>query len=225
MANTLSLTVDSISADRTTGVLLDGTTYSSPARNTLSVYVGAYKMNQDSSINSTITVASDTDDPETAAEWTFSIPADGWFRFPMIAVPDFNAASTYAIYDAVQSAGVVYRSLQNNNTEDNLSDTDWWEVITTPYELALNDGEVDDSLNCDKLIYDVILYPNSQYEFANEISEVSEECCSVDCSLENLFRYVRLAAILDGMKVRSDRSEMSQGERLARRMEAIIESE
>lgn len=225
MANQLELVVSSISSDRTVAVLNDTTVYSSPARNTLAIYVGAYKMNQDSSVNSTLTLASDTDNPETASEFTIEILNDGWYRFPMIAIPDFDSGTTYSIYDAVYSAGTVYRSVQNNNTTDTLTDEAWWEEIETPSDLALNEGETNESENCDQLTYDVCLTPNSEYEFASEISDASEECCSVDCSLENLFRYVRLAALLDGMIVHSDRSEMSQAERIARRYEAIIESE
>lgn len=225
MANTLQFFVDTITSDRLSGTLVDDTTYSDPLRADTGLFVVGYKMNSDSTVASTLTVTGNAGDPETDDEFTFNLPADGWFRFGIVSVPDFDNTDTYSIYDAVfePSTNKVYRSKQNGNTIDTLTNTVWWEEITSPGTLAFNAEEANESTNIDYLIYEVNLSPNSEYGYASEISEMSEECCKVECSLENLLPLIRYATIIDGMTVHSDRSEMSAAERLARRMEALLE--
>ena len=229
MANTLQFVIDSITADRSTAVLKDNTTYSSPARNTVALYANGYKMSVDTSIDSTLNLIPNNTSPISTSLTEFQVPltVDGWYRFPIVTIPQWTAG-TYANYAAVYNAGVVYRSKQAGNVTTVAADllvTANWEVITDPATLALNEGETNESTNIDSLIYEVILSPNTEYGYANEISEISEECCSVDCSLDNLQKLIRLATIVDGMYVRNDRSEMAAGERLARRAQYILENE
>lgn len=227
MANTLTFVVDSITADRTQGVLLDNTTYTNPVRSGVAVFVKGQKMNNDATVDSTLAVTGNNANPETNTSWTFTIPLDGWFRFLIVSVPDFNAASTYAIYDAVfqPSTGKVYRSKQNNNTTDTLTDTVWWEEITDPATLASNEGESNESANIDSLIYEPGLFPNSEHGYANQISEASEEyLTSLSIPDDDLANYNLLACLLDGAYVKSDRSEMNKAERIARRLDSLIES-
>lgn len=229
MANTLEFVIDSITADRTTAILKDNTTYGTPARTSTALYAKGQKMSADSTVSSTLTVVGNNTSPISASLTQFSVTltVDGWYRFLIVSIPVW-AAATYALYDAVYNGGVVYRSKIGSNVTTvagDLLNTTNWEVISDPATLASNAGEANESINIDSLTYEVILSPNSEYGYANEISEISEECCSVDCSLENLQKLIRLATIIDGMYVRSDRSEMASGERLARRAEAILENE
>ena len=229
MANTLTFVIDSITADRSTAVLKDNTTYGTPARTSTALYSKGQKMNADSTVATTLTVVGNNATPTSASltEFNVTLTVDGWYRFLIVSIPVF-AAATYALYDAVYNAGVVYRSKVASNVASTAADllvTANWEVISDPATLASNAGEANESNNIDSLIYEVILSPNSEYGYANEISEVSEECCSVDCSIDNLTKLIRLATIIDGMYVRSDRSEMAAGERLARRAESILENE
>lgn len=223
MANTLEFTIDSITADRTTAVLLDGTTYSSPARTSTALYVTSYKMNADSTTADTLTSVGNNASPISASltQFNITLTVDGWYRFAIASIPVWTAG-TYTIYRAVYYNGNVYRA---TGTTSSTPGGAGWELITDPGALALNKGEANESTNIDSLIYEVILSPNAEYGYANEISEISEECCSVDCSLENLQKLIRLATIIDGMYVRSDRSEMAAGERLARRAQSILENE
>lgn len=229
MANTLEFVIDSITADRTTAVLKDNTTYTTPVRTSSALYAKGQKMNSDSTVDTTLTLVGNNTSPISASltQFNVTLTVDGWYRFLIVSIPVWSAG-TYAIYDAVYNAGVVYRSKVGSNVTSTAADllvTANWEVIADPATLASNEGETNESVNIDSLIYEVILAPNAEYAYSNEISEVSEECCSVDCSLENLQKLIRLATIIDGMYVRSDRSEMAAGERLARRAEAIIENE
>jgi hypothetical protein len=227
MANTLSLTVDSITADRTQGVLLDGTTYSSPVRTGVGVFVKGQRMLSAVSVESTLTLVGNNTDPETDTQWTFNIPKDGWFRFLMVSVPDFNAATTYAIYEAVfqPSTDKVYRSKQNGNTTDTLTDTTWWEEMTDPATLASNEGEANESTNIDSLIYEPGIMPNSEYGFANEIADAAEKYLTANHIPDNdLDQYTLLGVLVDGAYVKFDRSEMNMGERITRRLESILET-
>ena len=229
MANTLTFVIDSITADRTTAVLKDNTTYASPARTSTALYAKGQKMNVDSTVATTLTVVGNNATPTSSSltQFDVTLTVDGWYRFLITSIPVWTAG-TYAIYDAVYEGGIVYRSKVGSNVTATAADllvTANWEVIADPATLASNAGETNESNNIDSLIYEVILSPNSEYGYANEISEVSEECCSVDCSIDNLTKLIRLATIIDGMYVRSDRSEMAAGERLARRAEAILENE
>lgn len=225
MANTLLFTVDSITSDRTQGVLLDETVYTSPARSSVGLFCKGQKMTFVPAVESTLTVTGDQTDPETDTRFTFNIPKDGWFRFLIVSIPDFDSSATYSIYDAVfnVSDNKVYRSKQNANTENDLTNTTWWEEITDPATLASNEGEDNESANIDSLIYEPYLAPNAEYGFANQISEASEEyLTSLNIPDDDLETYSLLAVLVDGAQVHGDRSEMNQAERISRRLQSII---
>lgn len=227
MANTLSFSVTSIAADRATGVLTDGTTYSDPLRAATGLFVKGQKINSENTVESTLTVTGNAGDPETDASFTFTIPKDGWFRFLIVSVPDYDAGTEYDLYDAVfvPATDKVYRSKQNSNTGQSVTDTAWFEEITDPATLASNEGEANESANIDSLVYEPGLFPNAQYGFGNVISEASEEYLShLNVPDDDLANYTMLACILDGGVIKGERSEMIQAERIARRLESIIES-
>lgn len=223
MANTLSLQVDSISSDRATFTVTDETTYSSPVRSAVGAYLIVQKKDSEGATVSTPLVVGNDGDEQTDVSWVVNYSVDGWYRLLFVTPPDYAGGTTYAIYDAVQdpATSVIYRSKQNANTGNALNNTTWWEEVDAT--IALNSGEDNESTNCDTLVYDVILTANSEYEYASLISDASDECCKVECSLENLQTYIRVAALIDGMIVHSDRSEMASGEKIARRLESIFE--
>lgn len=225
--STLSYVIGSISSDRTTAVLKDETVRTTPLRSAIGIFVKAQKINGDNSLKQNLTVVSDTNDPETDSQWTVTLDVDGWYRFLIAEIPDFNPSSTYAIYESVfdPSTNKVYRSKQNGNTTDTLTDNTWWEEITDPATLASNEGETNESTNIQSLKYEVILLPNGEYGFSNVISEVSElYLTSAVIPSQLLATYNLLALLVDGASVANDRSLFNQGERIARRLESIIES-
>lgn len=227
MANTLSLTVDSITADRKQAVIKDGTTYASPVRTVVGVFLKSQKMNHDATVASTLTTTGNNSDPETDTQWTVTLGTDGWYRFLMVSVPDFDSLATYNLYDAVfdPATNKVYRSKQAANTTDTLTDTAWWEEITDPATLASNEGEANDSANIDSLIYEPGVFPNSEYGYANQIALASEEyLSSLNIPDADLNQYSLLSLLVNGAYVRADRSQMSQAERITRRLESILET-
>lgn len=227
--NTISLSVDSIASDRTEFTILDGTTYSSPARNTLGAFITVQKINSDSTVASTITVTSNDSDPETDSEWTVPFTQDGWYRASFVVVPDYDAGTTYAIYDVAfdPATNQVFRSKQNANTGNSTANTTWWEEITGNNIglIAGNEGEANESANIDSTVYEFIVSANSEYGFSNIISEASETyLTSLKIPQDILDTYSLIAVLLDGTYVSSDRSELSRGERLCRRLEGLIET-
>lgn len=225
--STLSYVIDSVNADRLTAVLKDETVRTTPVRSAIGIFVKSQKINSDNTVKETLTTSPNDNDPETDSEWTVTLDVDGWYRFLIAEVPDFDAGDTYSIYEAVfePSTSKVYRSKQNGNTTDTLTDVLWWEEITDPATLASNAGEANESTNIESTIYEVILLPNGEYAFANLISEVSEMyLTSIVIPSQLLETYNLLAVLVDGAVVANDRSLFNQGERIARRLESIIES-
>ena len=227
MALEIILSIESITSDRQQATLLDSTVYggANPARASVGAYVIVQKKNADSTVKATVVATGDSSDPQVDSSWTFPLTyLDGWYRVLFVVPEDYSAGTTYALYDAVQdpATSIIYRSKQAGNIGNSLANTTYWEVVTAL--IALNNGEANESVNLNSTVFDFILSPNAEYNYSNVIEEASEECCSVDCSLESLFLYIRLAAIIDGMSVASDRADYPGGETKARRFESIIES-
>lgn len=227
MALDIQLSIASITADRLTATLADNTVYggANPTRNSLGCYVLIQKMNQDTTVAETVVATGSNDDPQIDVSWTFSlVSGDGWWRILFIAPEDYNAGTSYSLYDCVQSpsTSVVYRSKQAGNIGHALSDAAWWEVVTPL--VALNEGTATESENLASTVYSVILTPNSEWAYANSISDAAGLCCSDDCQLEQLFVYIKLGALLDGAYVDSDRANYPAAVPKIARIESIVES-
>jgi hypothetical protein len=77
MANTISLSIDVSITD--TGVLNDETTYTSPQRVDVGVFMSAFKTNS-SSVQTPVEITGTSSDPQLDAEWNFNIDVDGWYQ-------------------------------------------------------------------------------------------------------------------------------------------------
>lgn len=78
--------------------------------------------------------------------------------------------------------------------------------------------------------FDVILTPTTEYTYSNMISELSEECCSVDFRMDRIMNLLILGCFVDSIFVIKDRVAANeigysgyQAERLIRRAESIYE--
>lgn len=223
MALTITLST-SIATDRESWVLTDDTVYGTggnPARSAVGVFVASYKMNYDNTVATTLDVTSDDDDEETDASWTIDYTVDGWYKTYFVIIPDFDNTDTYEIYDAVfnPSDNKVYRSKQNNNTEDTLTNTTWWEEITGANiaGLANNKDTATESANITSTIYQRVFRADSQYEFANQLSDQSKFVD--DDELDTLEDYILFAQWLDAAEVADSRSEVLDGEQICRRIQ------
>lgn len=216
---TVELSV-SIASNRATWTLTDDSTFTSPARSGVGVFVQAYKV--DGSNNSTaLSTTGNDEDPETDSSWEIEYTIDGHYKVHYVSIPDFNSSSTYARYDAVfqPSDNKVYRSKQNSNTTDTLTDTDWWEEITGTgiAGLAANKDTATESANIDSLVYERVLRANSSYEFANQMSDQTKFVD--DDEIETLSDYNLFALWLDAAEVADTRTEVVDGELICRRIQ------
>ena len=92
MAITYITQIQRESADGTTAVLKDLTTYTSPARNTLALFLKLVKRSA-ALVDTAITI--DNSIPLTVPEWTFNLAGGGWYRATLFGFPIY-AAGTYA---------------------------------------------------------------------------------------------------------------------------------
>lgn len=211
-------------ADNLTVTVTDTTVYSSPSRATCGVYVNVYKTDYDGA-QTALTLTLDNDDPNTTASWTFDLDTDGWFQAYYVAPPDYNVGTTYAAYAAVfdPSNNLVYRSKSAGNVGNALLNITYWEPIPDPAALAANDGLAVESLNTDTAIFNEIFTVQAT-ELRDRQAVVSAvEGCS-DCVRGtdiDLFELLDLMVV--GMEKAAILNEFAQGERIARRAEALSE--
>jgi hypothetical protein len=207
-----------ISADRSVTTIADITSYTDPVRSAVRVFLSLQKMTVDN-VGTAVTLTPDDDDPELTASWQWDTQPDGWHKFYYVEIPAYAGGTTYGINDAVYHAttDVVYRSLQNGNVGNALSDTAWWEEITDPASLAANEGELNESSNIVSQIYQRNLSFNSQYAYA---LLVSENCECTDCDDNQLIPDYNIFSLLLNGLIKADQwSEFIKGERIARTIE------
>lgn len=211
-----------IDADRTAVTLTDTTTFGSPnvTRAGCGVFVSAAKVDSDNN-ETDLTVSTDDSDPETDSTFTFTYNnGDGWYKVRYVAVPDYDAGTTYALYDAVfdSSTDTVYRSKTASNTGNSLSSTTYWEEIEDEAGLADFKGEDNESSNIDSLVWERVFTSNAQYAYGNLISE---NCMCEDFDdPEILYRYQIFSLWLNGAITADERTEVITGEKICRKIQS-----
>lgn len=125
------------SADLVTADVVDLTTYSSPARADLALYLYLYKRAAD--LTDTPITISNTD-PENVASWSFSLAAnDGWYVAIIFGFPIW-AAGSYDADKCVYHNGNYYKADVSTSGEPGVSGD--WDLITDILAEVLN---LDDS--------------------------------------------------------------------------------
>jgi hypothetical protein len=223
MANTISLSWD-VNLDDT-ATLTDGTTFTSPLRNAVGVFVKIFKVDS-SSVQTEIANTGDTSDPETDQEFTITLTDDGWYQTYYVAVPDYDVLVTYAQYDAVfdPSTNYVYRSKSGSNIGQLVTNTTYFELITDPATLAANEGQTNESANIDSSVYNALLLNEVEDLFGDSGVASAKECsCNCDeCSeAEQLFAFVD--AQREGALIHAGRQQFASAERCIRRLDEFID--
>jgi hypothetical protein len=220
----MALSIDlsaSIASTRESFTITDGTTYggANAARADVGVFLTAYKVNSEGE-STALDVTPDDDDPELTESWSIEYDVDGYYKIPFAIIPDFNSSSTYSEYDAVydSASGNVYRSLSDSNTEDDLSNTTYWELISDPSSLAANKDTSTESTNITSQVYQRVFSANGQYHYANMLSAQGIRADSE--SLETLQGYNHWAMLLDQIAIADSRQEVEDGELIARYVES-----
>src|SRR5690606_9706210 len=158
---TLSYTNESPNEAIYQGTLTDSTDYDGttiPLRESGAVFIKGYKLTHDSAVDSEVVI--NEFDAETATEFTFDVEKDGWYQFMYIFVETYDAGTAYAEGEVVHYDGLVYQAL--DATIGNLpTDTDYWELVDEPTELATSYS----------LVYDIIIYPFAKKLFGDLAEE------------------------------------------------------
>lgn len=221
MALTPAFTV-SIDSDRSDLTVTDSTVYGAPnlVRADTSVYFSAAKVAY-SGVETDVDVTGNDSDPQTDSSWTFSYDeGDGYWKMRWVVIPEYDVADTYAQYDACVSGGVVYRSKVGSNTGQSVSDTNYFEVISTPTDLADNKGGATQSNNIESYVYERIFTANAQYGYGNCASKNSMHTESDD---EDVMRdYDLFSIMINGAITNDERTEVLAGELACRKIESVF---
>lgn len=223
----MSIVVDNsidISDDRETGTLNDDSTYTSPVRSAVRVFATGYKMAADNTVSETLTMTSNTGNPQTVTSWDFEYQTDGWYKFPFAIIEDaYDSGTTYAIYDAVyDGSNNVFRSKQNGNVGNSLGNSAFWELIADPSSLAENEGEANESQNITSTVYQRVLTVDSQYGYGNFLAEDGSACCG-DCEDPNTVQEYKKLSLLVNAAINADiRLLVVEGEKICRKLQALL---
>lgn len=164
MAITVSFTPSSVTLSTTGGsstfTLTDNSTYTSPARNAVGVFLTVFKTDY-SGLMSPLTATANDGDPATDSVWTVVFTSDGWHQGLYVAVPNYSGGTTYAKYDAAYdpTSHNVYVSAVAGNVGHALSNTTYWNVVSDPTTLAQNVGLSNESANITAATLNFVEYP------------------------------------------------------------------
>lgn len=231
MAITISFPAANIVTDLTAATITatDGSTYGSPARNTLAVFVKICKMDYTGNRTALTTTPNNTDPTNVlTVSWSATYSADGWHQILYAGVPAYSGGTTYALYDAVYDGGNVYRSKSAGNVGNATSDTSFWELITDPTSLALTAGTSLASPNLATITSTAILSFGVKaaiaVAFGTQTGNAFLEMTSDYLRSQDVRVYELLALGLEAIKIADSRQNYSALEIYARRAESIISS-
>jgi hypothetical protein len=228
MALTLDLdfTTEAKNGDIFLGTITDATVYggANPARADGALYITGEKMNADGTVEDDITFV--TYSPSGVDAWTsvtFDIEKDGWHKFKIVFIRDFNIATNYAQYEAVYSGGVVYRATQASvgQAPPNAS---YWEVVSEPTSLLDNDGTATESPNLEFQLLQRVIYPNAKVLFGNKAEDAAIEGYGDSTRGEDVLTYEFVRLCVEAMNSLDQRGKQADGERVARRVEEFANS-
>lgn len=229
MAITINLTNITVDPVAGTMVVVDGTTYTSPVRTALAVYMKIYKVDY-SAARTYVTTTGNNTDPASASlnQWSASYTADGWYKLAYVAIPFYAGGTTYAKYDAAYDSTnkLVYRSKSAGNIGNALTNTTFWELITDPAALAFNIGSTSESVNLTTItsqaVYNIVLKGYLDQYFLSKTEDSMVEASSDYRRPQD----VRLAEFLllgvFGIDVANNRQNYILGEQISRRCAYLI---
>jgi hypothetical protein len=206
-----------ISTDRVTLTLIDETVY--PDREALRVFVTLFKVTFQN-VATEIELTPDDVNPAYVVEWAGAYGIDGFYKWLWAAFPEYDVATSYDTYDAIfdPNTDYIYRSLVDDNLGNDVSDTDFWELIEDPSSLALNKDTDEESLNIDSTVYNRVLTFHSQNGYANLVSDQST--CT-DCDTEEVLKTISdFDTLLTGALIADNRQEVTDGEIICRKIQS-----
>lgn len=206
MAITYITQIERESADGTTAVLKDYTVYSSPARNTLALFLKLVKRSA-AEVDTDIEI--DNSIPLTATEWTFYLAGGGWYYAIFFGFPIWSAG-TYDTNACVyySSTGRYYKAKNTvSSTPDTTAD---WDELTDPTSIEdTDDTNVEINSTHNFTTYDAEIPVGDELEtLADEIIDgVPKDWEDTTIALIGL-------ALINGAWVKHFRVKNQQGQRI-----------
>lgn len=232
MALTLDLdfTAEAKNGDIFLGTITDATVYGTggnPARADGALYITGEKMNADGTVEDDISFV--TYSPTGVDAWTtvtFDIEKDGWHKFKIVFIRDFEGTITdYAQYEAVYSGGVVYRATQAMTAPAPAPpNASYWEVVPDPTSLMDNDGTATESPNLEFQLLQRVIYPNAKVLFGNKAEDAAIEGYGDSTRGEDVLTYEFVRLCVEAMNSLDQRGKQADGERVARKVEEFANS-
>lgn len=228
----ITVNLSNITVDLTTGIgtVVDGSTYTSPTRATVGVYLRVYKTDYAGS-RSYLTTTPNLADANVDSQWTFPFSGgDGWHQLAYVAVPDYAGGTSYAKYDAAfdPTNKIVYRSKSAGNIGNALNNTTFWEVIPDPSALAFNIGLTTQSVNLNTntsaAVYNIVLNPITKQAAGTQAGQAFLEASSDYRRSQDVRLWELLDLAVVDMDVCNSRQEYSLGEIAARRASYLIQT-
>ncbi len=125
--------IEAESADLVTGRLVDLTSYTTPAREDLALYLYLYKRDV-ASVDTAVTVSNAS--PTSVTYWEFDLAtSDGWYPAIIFGFPIW-AAGSFAADKCVYHSGVYYKA--NTTTTETPGAGSEWDIITDILSEVLN---------------------------------------------------------------------------------------
>ncbi len=194
------------SADGSTAVLKDYTTYTDPARNTLALFLRLVKRSAEL-VDTAIEI--DNSIPLTVDEWTFDLAGGGWYYATIFGFPVW-AAGTYNIDECVyySTNGRYYQANANGVVSVPTEVADWTE-LTDPTSIEDIDTNVAINYTHNFTTYDAEIPVGDQLEsLADQIIDgVPKDWEDTTLALLGL-------ALLNGAWVKHYRVKNQQGQRI-----------
>ncbi len=220
----LTANINRTATSLTSSVFTDETTYggANPDRNEVALYFTGYKVDEDQ-VETALTV--DSFDPETVTEFTVTNGVDGYHKYYVVIVDNYDAAVEYEKYDLVWSTSLdaFYEYINDTPSTGSLvTNTNFFTPVTDPTTKIANVGTATESGN---LVYQVIqkvvsfatsiCYLKAASKHAKEVCGTGD--CGCDSRLGRLYHKIRdLFALL---AVNETTGQFIEGEKNARLVE------
>jgi hypothetical protein len=226
MAITVSLVASEVTLSTTGGnstfTQTDASTYGSPLRNAVGVYVSVFKVDYQGN-RSPLTTTSDASSPTTDSVWTTIFTADGWHQSLYAAIPNYSAG-TYNLYDCAyvpsNKTSWISSIASNNNALTGSGGTGWVQ-LSDPSQIALNAGAINESLNCTTAILNFVLYPLVKQQFGIQTGVAFLEQSTDSKRTKDVLKYHLYALAVDGIRQANSALNYALAEIFARRASLI----
>lgn len=128
---TFVTSIENVLADLSAAELVDGSTYTDPARDELALYLYLYKRASDLT---DVAVTVSNADPLNVTAWSFALNGDGWYRAIVFGFPIWSAG-TYAANKCVYYDGNYYKAATSTSGTPGVSG---WTLLTDILAEVLN---------------------------------------------------------------------------------------